>query len=168
MRPLTNKLFKTFKRLDGAHFLASLSTLAAAPTKDQIPYRVLAVKTKGIVKIGDVVSAPGGRKILLLETPPDFEWAEAYRAAYVSREYTWKRRVVKTNPVSGVKEDDGFADMGPIYAYFEKPEALMFEGATETKYRFLTGQDVIAGDVIDGRNVKRVYGSMGINVVELE
>lgn len=168
MRPITNRLFHKFSRLDGAQFLGFLTTLAEAPTKDQVPYRTLVVKSPGIARVGAVVESPGGRKMLLLETPPNFEWAEAYRAAYVSREYPWKRRVVLTDPVSKVKRDAGFSDMGMIYAYFEKPELVMFEGSKETKYRFLTGQDVTPGDVIDERNVKRVYDSMGVKVVELE
>lgn len=168
MRPLTNHLFTTFRRLDGARFLGHLTTLAAAPTKDQMPYRVLVVKSPRIASVGAVVQTAGGRKILLLETAPDFDWAEAYRAAYVSREYSWKRRVVVTDPVSKVKRDNGLADMGPIFAYFEKPEAILFQGTSETKYRFLTGQDVMSGDIIDGRNVKRVYETMGVKAVELE
>lgn len=168
MRPLTNRLFHKFSRLDGAAFSAHLTTLAEAPTKDQVPYRTLVVKSPGIASVGAIVTTPGGRKMLLLETPPNFEWAEAYRAAYVSKEYAWKRRVVVTDPVSRVDRDAGFSSMGMIYAYFEKPEVILFEGSKETKYRFLTGQDVLAGDVIDGRNVKRVYETMGVKAVELE
>lgn len=168
MRRLNNRLFESFRRLDGARFLANLAPLAEAPTKDQLPYRKLMVKSPGIARVGIVVVDPGGRKILLLETAPDLAWAEAYRAAYVSQEYPWKRRITVVDPVSKVKRDAGMADMGLIYAYFEKPESIMFEGAAQTKYRFLTGQDVISGDVIDGRNVKRVYEAMGVKVVELE
>lgn len=167
MRPLNNSLFQTFRRLDGARFLANLSTLADAPTKDQIPYRVLLVKTKGIVKAGDVVFGEGNRKILLMENAPDFAWGETYRAAYVSREYSWKRRVLVKNPVSLVMEDAGLMDMGTIYAYFEKPSVVMFEQNPETKYRFLTGQDVMATDIIDGRNVKRVFETMGVKAIEI-
>lgn len=168
MRPLTNHLFSSFRRLDGARFLGFLTTLADAPTKDQTPYRKLLVKSPGIAHVGAVVQAPGGSKILLLETAPDHEWAESYRAAYVSREYSWKRRVVVTDPVSKVSRDNGLSDLGTIYAYFDKPEAIMFQGTSETKYRFLTGQAVQSGDIIDGRNVKRVYAAMGVMAVELE
>ena len=168
MRPLTNHLFSVFRRLDGAKFLAYLTTLADAPTKDQTPYRTLVVKSPGIASVGAIVQTTGGNKILLLETAPDFEWAESYRAAFVSREYSWKRRVVVIDPVSKVSRDNGLVDMGPIYAYFEKPEAIMFQGTSETKYRFLTGQDVLSGDIIDGRNVKRVFATMGVKAVELD
>jgi hypothetical protein len=168
MRATSNRLFEVFRRLDGARFMALLGPLAEAPTKDQMPYRKLMVKSPGIASIGAIVVDPGGRKILLLETAPDFAWAEAYRVAYVSHQYAWKRRVVVTDPVSKVKRDTGLSDMGLIYAYFEKPEAIMFQGTSETKYRFLTGQDVVSGDIIDGRNVKRVYDVMGVKAVELE
>lgn len=168
MRPLTNNLFSEFRRLDGARFHAFLSTTAQAPTKDQVPYRTLVVKSKGIVRPGNVIQAPGGDKILLLETSNDYPWAESYRAAYVSKAYAWKRRVVLTDPVSKVKRDNGVQDMGVIYAYFEKPEVIIFEGSKETKYRLLTGEDVQAGDTIDGRTVKRVYDTMGVKAVEIE
>ncbi len=168
MRASRTRLFSSFHRLDGARFLAFLTTLAAAPTKDQTPYRSLVVSSKGIASVGAVVVAPGGHKILLLETAPDFEWAESYRAAYVSREYTWSRRVVVTDPVSHVARNEGLQDMGLIYAHFEKPEVQMFQGNKETKYRFLTGQCVIAGDIIDGKSVKRVYDAMGVKAVEIE
>lgn len=168
MPKLTNRLFTEMRRLDGARFLAFLSTTAQAPTKDQVPYRTLVVKSAGILRPGDIVEAAGGRKMLLLETSRDHEWAEAYRAAYVSGSYAWERRGVETDPVSKVKRDTGMQPIGTIYAYFEKPEVIMFEGSKETKYRILTGEDVQPGDTIDGKSVKRVYGAMGVKAVELE
>lgn len=168
MRPNNNLLFSSFFRLDGARVLAYLTPLADAPTKEQVPYRRLVVKSRGIVVAGDVLKGPGAHKILLLETAPDFDWAESYRAAYVSREYTWKRRVVMTDPVSKVKRDASLADLGTVFAHFEKPEMVTFQGNKETKYRFLTGQDVAVGDLIEGYRVVRVYDAMGVKAVEVE
>lgn len=168
MRPLSNRLFTTFRRLDGARFFAYLSATAAAPTKDQMPYRTLVVKSRGIVSPGVVVQAPGGDKLLVLEYSNDHDWSEAYRAAYASGALKWERRVVETDPVSLVNRDIGMKDMGVIYAYIDKPQTLVFEGATDTKYRILTGEAVEPGDLIDGKTVKRVYEAMGVKAVEIE
>lgn len=168
MRQLTNKLFSEFQRMDGARFFAFLSTTAQSPTKDQIPYRTMVVKSRGIVSCGSVVQAPGGAKMLLLETSNDFEGCEAYRTAHVTRAYAWMRRLTTTDPVSKVKKDQGLQAIGTLYCYFEKPEVSMFEGSKDTKYRILTGENVQPGDVIDGKNVKRVYAAMGVKAVELE
>ena len=168
MRPLSNKLFTVFRRLDGVQFYAYLSATAAAPTKDQMPYRVLIVKSKGLIQPGNVVQAPGGDKLLVLEYSTDHNWSEAYRAAYASQPLVWQRRVVETDPVSLVKRDIGFQDMGVIYAYIDKPEVLSFEASSDTKYRILTGEEIVAGDTIDGKTVKRVYSVMGVKAVEIE
>lgn len=168
MRPLSNRLFKEFRRLDGARFMAFLSSTAQAPTKDQMPYRVLVVRSKGLVGPGTVVQAPGGDKLLVLEYSTDQDWSEAYRAAYVPKAYRWQRRSVVTDPVSLVKRDSGMTEMGELWAYMEKPEVVMFEGSSDTKYRLLTGEDVKAGDLIDGKTVKRVYAAMGVKAVEVE
>lgn len=168
MRSNSNRMFSMFRRADGAQFLAFLSTTAATPTKDQMPYRQLIVKSSGIVGLGDVVTSPAGRKILLLETPSDNEWGECYRAAFVSREHSWTRRVVVTDPVSKVKRDNGTQDMGTICVYIEHPQISKFEGESDTKYKFVTGEDVQPGDKVDGKIVKRIWDSMGARGVEIE
>jgi hypothetical protein len=168
MRPISNKLFTVFRRLDGAQFFAYLSATAAAPTKDQMPYRILVVKSRGIVQPGTVVQAPGGDKLLVLEYSNDHNWSEAYRAAYASKAMLWQRRVVETDPVSLVKRMLGLQEMGTLYAYVDKPEYIAFEGSGDTKYRILTGEDVEPGDLIDGKTVKRVYQIMGVKAVEIE
>lgn len=168
MRSNSNRMFTMFRRKDGAQFLAFLTTTASTPTKDQMPYRQLIVKSPGIVKLGDVVASPAGRKILLLETPNDNEWGESFRAAFVSREHSWTRRVVETDPVSRVKRDVGLQDMGPLPVYIEHPQVSKFEGESDTKYKFLTGEDVQPGDYVAGKIVKRVWDSMGVRGVEIE
>lgn len=168
MPRLSNRLFKEFRTLTGARFYGFLSATAAAPTKDQMPYRTLAVKSTGIIRPGDVVQAPGGDKLLVLEYSNDRDWSESYRAAYVSDELTWQRRSVTTDPVSRVKRDTGLMDMGVLYGYTERPEAVAFEGSNLTKYRLLTGADVHPGDIIDGKTVKRVYKVMGVKGLEIE
>lgn len=161
----TNRLYDVFTRIDGCKANALLTTASNASTKDKAPYRVLLVRKPCRFKVGDVIRTNGGEKLLLLEHPNDLNWTENFKVQTITKVYEWLRPVKLIDPVAKVKRDNGTQDMGLVYCTFETPEDISLDKMLDTKYRFLTGQDVRVDDLIDGKIVKKVVEVLGVNLV---
>lgn len=165
MPELSEGLFETMRRIDGARFRGHLTTSLAVTTKEKAPYRVLYARRPTFLAAGDIVLTRGGEVVLLLEHPDDFNWAKSFKAAYALEQYPWSRPMAVVDPVSGVERGHRDTSMGTLYASLDTPEELRFMGFLDTEYRFLTGQDVQVGDKIGDFRVKRIVHSLGVKVV---
>lgn len=165
MPRLSDALFRVFTRIDGSRFRGHLTTTAIANTKDRAPYRVLYVKNPTFIKPGDVVRSYNGEYIILMDHPSDFDWANSFKAVFCNSQLPWVRRVEVEDPVSRVPRTVDHVSMGTIYANLDNPSELGLEGLVETGYRFITGQDVQEGDLVDNLRVRRIVSILGIKVV---
>lgn len=164
MRPLTDKLFSTYRVLGGGAVRGLLSEVPSTGT-EPTHFRTLLVRKPSPVKIGNVLFGPGGNGLLLLEHPSDFWWAVTFKVLFISRKVSWKRPVKVIDPVSKMKKDNGYQDMGLLYLNFDTGKKINGD-LDAVKYQFYTGQDVRVDDVVGGRNVKRIVDSYGVKLVE--
>ena len=167
MKPISDKLFLTMTRLDGLKFKGFITTPFGFKEEDMY-HRVLNVRKPALVGLGDVVNGPGNSKILLMEYPNEDEWYVNFRAAYVNAEYTWERTVKSLDPVARVMRDFQNVPMGTIHAYLDKPRDVKTGTMLDTRYSFYTGEEVIEGDLIGGKIVKKVVESMGVKLIHVE
>lgn len=168
LAPHTDRLYDVFTRLDGCKVRALLTAAANASTKDKPPYRVLLVRKPIRVSVGDVLRTKGGELLLLLEHPTTLEWTKNFKVQHISGGYDWRRPLKITDPVTKMPRDNGLIDMGRVYCTFDTPEDIKLDKMLETRYRFLTGQDVRIDDLVDGRIVKRVVEVLGVKLVFAE
>ena len=165
MPKLTHALFKVMRRLDGAKFNGHLTTASAVTTKEKAPYRVLYARKPTFLNVGDTVFSDGGEVVILMEHPDDFDWATSFKAVYAVKLMAWYRPVKVLHPVAHVEQDAGYSNMGQLYVNFDMAEEMKFEGFMDTKYRFITGQDIRVDDKIGVYIVKRIVESLGVKVV---
>lgn len=166
MRPLTDKLGVRYRRLNGGYVLGFV---AAVPTDSQDvskQYRTLLIRKPTHVRVGEVLFTPGGDGLILTDHANSYDWAKTFRVLHVSRALEWKRPVKIIDPVSRVQKDNGYTPMGLLYANLDSGHVLSFEHMAETKYKFVTGQDVRVDDVVGGKTVKRIAESYGVKLVE--
>ena len=168
MPKLTDGLFQTYIRMDGAKFHGHLTTSGLVSAKERAPYRVLHVRKPTFIQAGDVIRTPGGEHIILMEHPDDFDWATTYKAAYAKDRLAWTRPVKVMDPVAKVLRDITYQDMGHLYVNLESPEELKFQGLSDTGYRFVVGRGVLVDDKIGDKVVKRIVESLGVQLVYVE
>lgn len=165
MPKLSHGMFEVFRRLDGAKFNGHLTSSSLSSSKDKAPYRIMLVRRPTFVLAGDTVFSKGGEVVILMDHPDDHSWAASYKAVYALDVLNWSRQTTTIDPVSGVPKDTGYSAMGSLYVNFDSPELMNFEGFQDTKYRFITGQDVRVDDKVGTYIVKRVVKSLGVKIV---
>jgi len=165
MPELSHGLFEKMRLVSGAKFYGHLTSSSAVSTKEKAPYRVLLARRPTFVKPGDTVVTNGAEVVILMDHPDDYPWAASFKAVYALEQFTWSRNTFVVDPVSKVKKDSGDTPLGKLYVNFDMAEELNTFGFQDTKYRFITGQDVQVGDKIDEYVVKRIVKSLGVKVV---
>ncbi len=165
MNPISEKLFLPYRTLRGIRFKGQVST-SRMSVAGQEAYRVMLVRTPCLVKNGDVVFGTDGSMMILMDNPSAFTWARNFKIAHVNLVATWTRPIKIIDPVAKVKRDNGYADMGRLYINFDAPAVVVFDTLQDTKYRFVTGQDVQLDDMVNGKIVKRIVNSFGVKLVE--
>lgn len=168
MRETSNLLRQVFVRLDGAKFYGILKAANEGATNVRATYRILFVKNPALVIAGDVVKA-NGQLIILMLHPNDSQHETSFKAAYVQDIATWERKFKQTDNVSGVPNSPGsFVPMGNLYINFDMPEEVNAGVLTDTRYRFITGQNILVGDKVNGRVVKTIYELLGVKLAFAE
>jgi hypothetical protein len=166
MPELSEGLFTEMRRIDGAKFRGHLLPSVGVNTKEKAPYRVLHIRTPTFIESGNTIKTFHGEVLILMEHPDDFGWVKSFKGAYAKDHLVWLRPQVTMHPVAHVKQATGtFTDMGKLYVNMDTPEELKIEGISDTKYRFITGQDVQVNDRIGEFTVLRVVDSLGVKVV---
>ena len=115
--------------------------------------------------MGDVIKAYNDEVVILMDNPNDLYWAVTFKAAYAKQILEWRRPVTAVHPVAHVAMNSVYIDMGPLYVNMDSPEELNIGGLVDTKYHFLTGQDVHPEDKVGDFIVRRVVKVMGVNLV---
>lgn len=166
MPELDHGLFKVMRRLDGAKFYGHLTTSTAVTTKEKAPYRVLHARLPTFLKAGDIVKSYGGEVIILMEHPDDFDWARSFKAVYALEQMDWTREQTVIHPVTSMPKQGPQINLGKLYVNFDMAEEISDGmGYHDTKYRFITGQDVKVGDKVGEWRVQRVALNLGVRIV---
>ncbi len=164
MRKLSERLAETFKRIDGLKFKGILTIVSDNAGKERLEYRILLVRKPCLITIGDIVYTNNGEMILLMEHPDSTPYEVNFKAAYIAKAVSWKRKGVMKDAVSGAKRDTYPVDLGPLYINLDMPQDIPLSTMSEIRYRFLTGQDVRIGDVVDGKTVKTLHDVLGVKL----
>lgn len=165
MRETSNLLRRVFRRIDGAKFNAILKPANDGATNDRTTFRILFVKNPTFIRVGDVVKSDGGQTLILMQHPNDSAEETSFKVAYVESPTTWRRKFKTTDGVTGVvKEQPNWIDLGLIYINFDTPEDMPVGALNDTRYRFLTGQNVLIGDEVNGKVVKTIYNMLGVKL----
>lgn len=164
MPELSQGLFQIMRRIDGARFHGHITSAVAVSTKEKAPYRVLYARRPSFLVAGEVVFSKGGEVIILMDHPDDFPWAKSFKVVYALDKYPWSRERTSTHPIAKVQETSYQEALGELYVSFDSPEEFSTMGFSDTKYRFITGQDVQVGDKVGEFVVKRVVKSLGVKV----
>lgn len=166
MPELSNILFQQMRRIDGSKFMGHLTASAGVNTKERAPYRILHVKLPTFIVVGNTVFTYHGEVVILMEHPNDFAWARSFKAAYARRLVTWKRPIKTVEPITGLESTNpsSMQNLGPIYVNMDTPQDLDLQGVTDLNYRFITGQDVQAGDQVGEWKVEKVAHVLGVQV----
>lgn len=165
MPELSHALFSVMRRVDGARFNGHLTSSTTVSTRERAPYRILLVRKPNFIKAGDTILTRGSEVVILMEHPDDYDWASSYKAVYALDQLPWSRETFIIDPVSKVQKSSGSVSLGTLYVNFDTAEEIKFEGFTDTKYRFITGQDVQVGDKVGEYFVKRIATALGVKVV---
>ncbi len=165
MPELSQGLFQVMRRIDGARFNGHVTSSLSVSTKEKPPYRVLYARRPSFLRAGDVVFSKGGEVIILMEHPDDFPWAKSFKVVYALDKYPWTREQTEVHPIAKVQSGAWEESLGELYISFDSPEEFSTMGFADTKYRFITGQDVRVGDKVGKFIVKRVVESLGVKVV---
>lgn len=160
MRQLSNRLFHPYRTLGNVRFMGQVSTVAGEG------FRVMTISSPCYARVGDVVFGPGGETMILLDHPDDLPWAKTFKVAHVSKVAVWKRPLKVRDPVARVMRDAGYMTLGCIYLNLESPMDISFDKLDDTKYRFLTGQDIQLDDTVAGKIVKKIVDAYGVKLVE--
>ncbi len=164
MRRSSNLLRRIFTRIDGVKFNGILKPANEGATNVRSTYRVLFVNNPCFLQAGDVIKVDGQFIILMLH-PNDGPDATSFKAVYVQQILSWERKFPQIDSVTGVAKDyTDFIPMGPLYANFDLPENVPSGVLTDTKYRFITGQNIEVGDRVDGKVVKTIYDTLGVHL----
>lgn len=166
---ITPKLFDKFRRIDGSVFNALLPAAQDGGQSTTPSFRVLYVKKPTFLKVGDIVKSYGGEFLILMEFPDDSEDLAAFKVAYASKIFTWERQITVLHPVSKVPMGTTWVDQGKLYANFDMPAEAPVGTLNDTRYRFLTGQDVRLNDRLSGNKyVKTIYEVLGVKLCYCE
>ncbi len=164
MRRLSDRLAQIFKRIDGAMFKAIMSTVIDGAGNDDTFFRILRVRNPAFVKVGDIVHTYGNEHIILMSHPDDSENTSNFKVAYAEVVGPWLRMLKTTDLVTGVPKDGPWLTMGVLYLNFDSPKEIPMAALSDTRYRFITGQDVKVGDKIGTRVVKTIYDVLGVKL----
>lgn len=166
---ITPKLFEKFRRIDGSVFTGLLPSASEGGQSVTPSFRVLYVKKPTFVKTGDVVKSHGGEFLILMEFPDDSEDLAAFKVAYASKIFTWDRQTTVLHPVSKAPMGTDWVDQGRLYVNFDMPTEAPVGTLTDTRYRFITGQDVRLNDRVAGNKyVKTIYEVLGVKLCYCE
>ena len=166
---ITPKLFEKFRRIDGSVFRGILPSATEGGQSTTPSFRVLYIPKPTFIKTGDVVKSHGGEFLILMEFPDDSEDLAAFKVAYASKIFKWERQTTVLHPVSKVPVGTDWVDQGKLYANFDMPTEAPVGTLMDTRYRFITGQDVRLNDRIEGnRYVKTIYEVLGVKLCYCE
>lgn len=133
------------------------------------PRHVLRTTAKTALRSGMVLRSPIGAYFIVGDNGPS-EQAEgplwqSWRLFEATKLVKWERRKKIIDPVVKVERDDGYEDMGMIWAAVEPldREVSDFRAATSFEQaRIITGRPLKNDDVVDGRKVTRAELTLGV------
>lgn len=164
MRKLSGQLTQLFKRIDGAVFNATLAAGTDNVRNILTDYRLMFVRKPTYISTGNIVRGFGGEYLILMDHPDDSEYEVSFKVAPVARTVAWSRMTKAVDPVSHALKDTTPVDMGLLYVNFDMPKEVTIAQMQDTRYRFIAGQDVQVGDLVDGKHVKVVTTVLGVKL----
>lgn len=169
MKTLTNRTFQIFRRVpDGSKGYATLTSPNTYISTSKFPKRLLQAQKPHCFQVGDVVRAPSGAIVLLMEFVNMINGVESFVAAHVNTVRIWKRPTVAIDPVSMLPTAAGETAMGTIYLTQDQLEDLTAEGMKVDQFGFYTGQDVRVGDKIGDKKVTDIREALGVKYVTIK
>ena len=171
MRTLTNRLFKTYRRLsDGSKFHGYLSASPLSQVGNKAPLRIMLVKLPCLIKPGDCFRTEFNGKAILMDHPDVQDGTRAFKVAHLNEERLWEPHLDLTDQITRQASNRIYPELNrkKIWVNFDAiPDAFIDQHEVD-EYRVIVGEDVKVGDKIGGRLVKHVVVALGVKIVELQ
>lgn len=121
---------------------------------------------KSTASTGTVVISPIGDRFIL-GAHVNYEFVTTFKAYNVDREAVWSRSTKTTDTATGLKREGIPTPMGTLWITLEPLRQVKDYDISEDILRFVTGQDVEVGDLIDGKRIIRIVNQIGLKVCEV-
>lgn len=166
-RSLPSKFSKIFRTTAGAKFWGEL-TFADEEGEGGFlaPRRFLTVSRKSTAALGSVVVAPTGDRFIL-GGHVNYEFVTVFKAYSVDRAAVWTRATKMVDTATGLDREGIPTPMGTLWITLEPLRQVKDFEISEDIFRFVTGQDVQTGDLIDGKRIIRVLNQIGLKVCQV-
>ena len=130
------------------------------------PRRFLTVSSNSTATLGSLVVAPNGDRFIL-GGHVNYELVSTFKAYSVDRSAAWRRSTKMIDAATGLEREGIPLPLGTIWITLEPLRQVKDFDVSEDLLRFVTGQDVKVGDLIDEKRVTRVLNQIGLKVCEV-
>jgi hypothetical protein len=135
------------------------------------PRHVLRTPLKTALRTGMVVRSQSGAVFIVGENGPSEQpegtiWM-SWRLFDATQQVHWTRRRKTIDPVTRLERDQGFDDLGLIWAAIEPLDREVSDfrmSASFEQARIITGQPIKHDDLIDERKVTRSERALGVTI----
>lgn len=135
------------------------------------PRHVLRTTIKTALRAGMVLRSPAGAYLIVGNNGPSEQpegplW-QSWRLFDATGRYTWQRRKKVTDPVTHLERDDGYEDMGMMWAALEPLDRELSDFRMSGSFeqaRLIAGKQFRHDDLIDGRKVTRADLTLGVTI----
>lgn len=133
------------------------------------PRHILRTTVKTALRAGMVLRSPAGSVFIVgnngpSEQPEGTLWM-SWRLFEATVQVSWKRRKKVTDVVTELERDDGFDNLGTIWAAIEPLDRELSDfrmSANFEQARIITGRNILHDDLVDDRKVTRAETSLGV------
>lgn len=163
-----------FMTAEGMEFLGEISDVPSQSRSSgfSLPQRILKVAPDTWLKAGTIVVTPYGRRYLCAEQGDGHTWSKLFRAFRLfelDRTVEIHRRVIETDPLTGLPKSEEVQLVGSLDAVFEPLAQQEDLQVAFDRYRMLTGEEVQLDDLVDSKyRIVRTEKLLGIYVSEIQ
>lgn len=166
-RSIPSKFSKIFRTTAGAKFWGELSFADEEGENGFLaPRRFLTVSRKSTAVAGSVIVAPTGDRFIL-GSHVNYDFVTTFKAYSVDRAAVWTRATKVIDTSTGLEREGVPFPMGTLWITLEPIRQVKDFEISEDILRFVTGQAVQEGDLIDGKRIIRVLDQIGLKVCEV-
>lgn len=132
--------------------------------------RVLRVNPQCPIRAGMVIRTANGSVFIVGTLGDSEDIFKSFRLIETTGQYSWKTRVQTVELITGLEEDTGLVESGPIWGSYEPSTVNGFDRqihATFPTGKFLTNRPVSLTDMVDNKRVTQLEHQLGITVATL-
>lgn len=165
-RTIPSKFSRVYRTAAGAKFHGELNFASQDGSDFFVPIRFLTVARNSVVVLGDVIVTDTDERFILGQHV-SYRDVITYKAYRVDRTATWTRTTDITDLATGMQRQGLPVSQGTLELTFEPIRQVKDFDITAELSRFVTGQAVEEGDLVDGKRITRILDQIGLSVCEV-